>query len=355
LAVVALTVLASCFTGPINRSPDKPSIVAEGTVMRGEAATFDILPRDPDGDPVTVSWTELPTCPADPSSHDWTGELQALPATVPAAATLEPSFCVCGVVVDSHNASSADCKEFWPQNAAPQAHLAVVAPTGGDPYPLFSDIQLSGQDSFDLADELTYSWALASKPPASLATDHPCAGDASHPSQRCFTADQPGSYTVSLTVTDVPGATDTASLTLRVAEDQPPCIRLSNPDYLVPLVLRNPDPTNSNLLVPDFEIVRVDDDGAPYPPRNHGSTRFSWSVGHGDLPLVDQNHDFPRLTVAPNTFSAGERGRVRVEIHDINADSNRLIDTTFSMCGDDKAQCGSAPGCLQRVTWTVQY
>lgn len=360
LAALGLTMLAGCFTSPINRGPDKPLIAAEATVMRGEEATFTITSTDPDGDPLRVSWVVLPTCPDDPATQDWDGQLQPLPAmfparaTVPVDTTLQSSFCVCAVAVDSHNASNASCVPSEPKNAPPVAQVAVVAPTGGAPYPLFSEIQLSGLESFDVADMLTYAWALTGKPPGSSATVHPCAGDERNPSQSCLTVDQPGPYTVALTVTDVPGARDTAPVTLLVAEDQPPCIKLSSPDYLVPLVLRNPDPTNSNPLVPDFEIIRVDDDGAPYPPRNHDSTQFTWSVGHGDLPVVDQNHNFPRFTVAPNNFSAGERGRVRVEIHDTNEETNRKITLALGMCGD-AAQCVAAPGCLQRVTWTVQY
>ena len=360
LAALGLTVLAGCFTSPINRGPDQPRIEPEATVMRGEAATFRISAQDPDGDPVQLSFAVLDTCPADLATHDWGGQLQALPATMPARATvpvsttLQSTFCVCAVAVDSHNASNANCFTSVVTNAPPVAQVAVVAPTGGDPYPLFSEIQLSGQESFDVADMLTYAWVLANKPQNSSATVHDCPGAEGNQSQSCFTVDQPGLYAGTLTVTDVPGASNSAPFRLMVAPDQPPCIRLSNPDYLVPLVLRNPDPTNSNPLVPDFEITRVDDDGAPYPQRNHTVTQFAWWVGHGDLTMDNQNHNFPRFTVAPNSFSAGERGRVRVEIQDSNDDTNRTIATALSMCGD-AAQCGTAPGCLQRVTWTVQY
>jgi hypothetical protein len=77
-------------------------------------------------------------------------------------------------------------------------------------------------------------------------------------------------------------------------------------------------------------------------------------VGHGDLPLVFQDHDFPQFTVLPNSFSAGELGRVRVEIRDINPPQNDQIETIMLGCKDDP-QCVAGSGCLLRATWTVQY
>jgi hypothetical protein len=348
LMVAALTMLSGCFTGPINRQPNKPLIQPVDSVTRGNPASFIVTTSDPDNDALTVLWAWLPgDCPQDPVAKNWDGQLRSLPVMIDANMTLQP-FCVCAIAVDNHNAINADCVPSDPRNSPPTARIKVTLPEGNPPYPLYSDIQLSGEDSFDPVDpDLTYVWTFTTRPVESTATTSACHG------ARCgFNADAPGTYLVSLTVSDSLNASDTEFLTLTIPADQVPCIAASDPSYLVQSVVR--DPMSALAKDTTFTMIKVVDDGAPYPRNQHGITQFTWYLGHGDDPWIPQDHDFFSFTVPPKTFSPGELGRIRVEIHDDNSTNKGAIDANLLTCRD-QPQCALMPGCLQRATWSVQY
>ncbi|HET6149280.1 MAG TPA: hypothetical protein VFH68_17210 [Polyangia bacterium] len=353
LAAAGLTVLGGCFTEPINRNPARPSIQPVAPVVRGAPASFDIDASDPDdGDSLTLSWgvTGVP-CPDDPTPERWTGgDRHGLDgdhrAKVSEQETLTP-FCLCAFAVDSHGASSTRCLPYDPQNQAPTAIIKMVKPGGDPPYALYSEIQLSAAGSSDPVDmdHLTYDWVL-SPPTGSNASTGACRAGV-----LCsFTADVDGDYDVTLTVSDGMNGRGMATQKLKILPDRLPCIDASEPSYLVQSVVR--DPWSALPQDTTFKVTQVDDDGAPYPANAYGETHFIWYLGHGDEGLIPQDRDFSTFPVPPKTFDHGEVGRIRVEIWD-NQQNKQRIDTAFLSCHD--AQCGVVPGCLQRVTWSVQY
>jgi len=353
LAVAALSLLGGCFTSPINGPPEKPKIAPVDTVRRGEPASFTIVRSDPDRDAVAVTWgTHSGDCPADPAApipEDW--EPRSLPPTTDARATVDAKmtqepFCVCAVAVDSHGATSADCFAADPRNGAPIADIKVLEPASMASYPLYSNFKLSGVDSFDPIDPLMFFWTFT-RPPSSSAKVVDCANDPQH-KQFCFTADVPGTYQVSLAVSDGHGGMGTAEQPLIVLKDRLPCIQATLPDFVPEVVL---PPLNN-----EFSVEVVDDDGEPYPQRpDRPAPHFAWSLRHGNDPLIHlQGNDFHKLPVAPTEFAEGERAQVRVEISDENAANQETIRRQLATCLD-APDCAAAPGCLQRVSWTVQY
>ena len=105
------------------------------------------------------------------------------------------------------------------------------------------------------------------------------------------------------------------------------------------------------MVMESFIVDRVSDDGDPYPRSAHGETHFTWYVGRAGEPLVYQDNDFHSLDLAPGTFSLGDVGSVRVEIHDRNT---RAIDNVLLGCGDSDV-CAARSGCFQRVSWKIEY
>ena len=119
------------------------------------------------------------------------------------------------------------------------------------------------------------------------------------------------------------------------------------PSYLNPLVVRNP------MQDAAFSVDRVDDDGDPYPGTATGETHFTWFVGHGNDAVTSVMNDFHSLNISPGTFGIGEKGRVRVEIHDRKGTA---IDAALMGCGDNAAcEAPRGSGCFLRVTWDLEY
>jgi hypothetical protein len=334
-------------------------ITAPPTLLRGQPASYTASASDPDQDRVDFSWAVVPgDCAADTGPASWPAD--RVPSSpdpevfvVPAEVTRD-RFCVWAFATDAHGALGEAHSAGDPENLAPTAQIDVKRPqvAPAPTYPLYTDFWLSGAASTDPEGDgpLTFAWSLDRAPVNSVARIGTCAGAGAGASEGCFFADVPGQYVVSVAVSDPQGARGTATVTLLVAQDQPPCIVLSDPDFLTPTLVR--DPTVSN----DFSVDQVDDDGDPFPPGPHGRIRFRWYLGHGDEPLVSYDNDFHSLTVAANTFLLGDSGRVRVEIHDRNVGNMGAIniDNVLLECGD-KPQCAATPGCFQRVSWSIDW
>ena len=340
---------------PVNQAPEVTIDGPSTTVSYGSDATFTANATDRDGDPVTVTWRTSPGPCSDevpPSSS---------PASDPSGLTLTCTqvagpLCVWAVVRDSHGATAATHANLMPVDGPPVAALALVTPSGalapGTPFPLFTTFEIADASADPNHDKLTATWKLE-PPPNATATLVPCGAPPTH---QCFVATAPGNYTVTVTATEDigergPALATTASLTLAVEKDQPPCLR----EY-TPVLLPN------NAVLPSaperpFSVLRVEDDGDPFEPTASDSPRgpsakgeplFRWSVwNEGDGLRTVHPISWPDYTL-PSRFQAGDRVAVRLEIRD--RDTARM-DALFAACGDEKDVCESAPGCVQRVTW----
>ena len=221
----------------------------------------------------------------------------------------------------------------------PAAALDLVSPVGSGPYPLGSTFQVSGESSTG-ADgpmlPLEYVWKLE-QAPTSLATLADCDGKGDM-SVRCFVADVPGTYRVTLQVQNQTGLSPPVSTTYIVAMDQPPCLDQTTPDVATTVT-----------TMTSFTVSSVSDDLDPYP----GTASMQWFVSEAGGPFVLREKDFPSFPL-PQVYSFGDIVRVRLEISDRDTERSARA---FLACGDaDVCTQPSAihPGaCFQRVTWTV--
>jgi len=341
-ALAALTV-PGCFTGPINHKPDKP-ILSLASFYHGQPASVSISATDADGDTLSVYWGTKPgECVTDMiSGNDMSWTLQIASSgqtvTVPEAVTGN-DFCLCALVSDDHGASNSSCTTARPMDRPPVPTIVVKAPQGGgSDYPLYSSFQLSVSATDPDMDQVDFaSWAFTDDhPAASVAVLMPCA--APDTDDRCFTADQPGSYTVGVWADDKHGGTAMATKTVSVAQDRLPCIGMTEP------ALSTQADTREAKL---FQVDSVDDDG---PNR---MIHFTWYEGPETGPLLLLGDDFFQLMVAPDPTLVGQTRRVRVEISDVNKDK---ITGILNQCGDaDTCYADQHAGCALRVTWKVSY
>ena len=233
---------AGCFTDPVNQPPQITALAARMPVVRGEPAWFTATVFDPDTDqpPITPRWISVAgDCPVDTSpSHRPTGA-QPVPSDMQdfmvGGDATGGSFCVWVFATDRYGATAVKMLQVRPDDRPPQARIDVVNPdcTDTDPavptgcrYPLYSDFSLSGASSSDpdgdpLAD---YTWTFESTPAGSTATLAPC--PLGGPATSCFSADLPGQYKVALSVRALQEQ-GSSTITLSVADDQPPCIAIS--------------------------------------------------------------------------------------------------------------------------------
>jgi hypothetical protein len=223
---------------------------------------------------------------------------------------------------------------------------------GNSSYPLYSTIVLSGSASADPEGDalINKTWTFTHVPGNPSASLDTCNG-----LDRCsFTADTPGEYDISFTVSDGM-ATGTKQLTIVVNEDQPPCLGPSDPDFLMsPMVeVTLPSPTNPMPdPLPSFTIHSVADDGAPWPPGPKGGATFRWYVSTDGPPFQFINNDYPTLPLASTgLYKTGDIVKVRVEV----SDRNQANDAVLGGCDDKNDLCQARPGCFQRVTWSVDF
>ena len=221
----------------------------------------------------------------------------------------------------------------------PAAALDLVSPLGSGPYPLGSTFQVSGTRStgVDPTVPLPYVWKLES-PPTSLAAPADCDGNGDL-SVRCFVADVPGTYRVTLNVQNQTGQSPPVSATYIVATDQPPCLDQTTPDVATTVT-----------TMTSFMVSGVSDDLDPYP----GTASLQWFVSEAGGPFVLREKDFPSFQL-PQVYSFGDVVRVRLEIGDRDTERGAKA---FLACGDADVCTQPSlihPGaCFQRVTWTVR-
>jgi hypothetical protein len=340
------------YTSPINERPTV-SIVGPATYQRSKAVTFTVDSTDESKQTLRHAWGVVAgTCPTN----------GALPTNTPFDESLAPSFtfttsnvgtfCVFVTVTDTLGAAGRATKELVVQNEPPSVTLTQVAvvttalrATSDERPPLYSrlryKIEASDTDEVD-SDRLTIVAQLRA-PDGSTITPAVCD---SSTKDVCFTADQPGVWTLAATVADTAPALATAEKRFDVAPDQAPCITETSPPFGVQGVVREADDI-------DFAVEEIKDDGDPLPaPLDRASTSsFGWSWRLHGAPTFTRVlvPTLPRFTFPPGFFTSGQVVDVRVEVRDRRASQTELL-----TCSDpEQPQCVVRERCSQWVTWTV--
>lgn len=375
LACATLAAASGCFTNPINRAPVVTQISqAGGSTPKGRDATFTAIGSDPDQDQLT--WTWIAThgdCPdyRDPATwpHDTMGGEPGTPTTFVVrdqAYTASAKYCVWAFATDRYGAVGAANLPVAPADNAPVVSLLMVVDPGaqepppGPLYPAYSRFQFTA-DATDIdGDQLTYSWSLSQQPIGSTATLVPCASDSSSDddTRRCFTADLPGTYSVSLSVSDGTLPAQATSGPLMVLADAPPCIETTEPAFAL-------DPTtNAKALTTQgyyadqkIKVDSVYDDGNPFPPPpGKDRPRFTWYTGTNDTGLhYLDNVNYQDLSLSRSDYLIGDYVNARLEVHDSNVG---VIDAILAACGNaDFCATPVIPAgrtsCWVRVSWRI--
>jgi hypothetical protein len=447
--------VASCYTGPVNRRPTLQIISPPKPFSRGESPVFTAIVDDPEGQPYELAWGTTPECPSagqeydvkkwpetwtmtsefsvdpkvtagpfclwaratdsygakvivtapkDPTNHPPVAKLTRTPATSAVALRTPIEYSALGssdadgdqvrvvawyfdqapVPVEDRNGLLADCPDrnkqcFVPEvpgeytvtvrvtdgidevsstsntvvvqpGNVPIARLELKSPTKAQSYPLGTTFHISGAKSSDgdPMDKLTATWdkdGFLAEAPTSIATLEPCEGDTSE-LERCFRADAPGTYRVSLTVNDGLNNSVPEVMELVVRGDDPPCLRVTSPEWSTETVPAEIDPMKPTQL---FSVLRVDDDLDPFPRPAGASladqTLFQWSVDDGSG--FKHAWDSATFRLATDGYEYGDEVSVRLEIFDRVTVVNRPPCNT--------AICQTSPTCVQRVTWKVKF
>ena len=367
---------AGCFTHPINRKPVISQVSqTPGPTPKGQPATFTAIGSDPDQDQLTWTWTaKSGDCPMDwTNPANWpketTGGEPGAPATYvvdDSSLTKSPLYCVWVFATDRYGAMDARNLRVAPTDNAPVVTVRVAAnpglanPPPGPIFPAYSTFQFSALASDADNDPLTYNWKLDQRPSGSNVEDLiPCPGDDSD-TLRCFTADLPGTYGVSLTVSDgTMTVAATPAPTVTVAGDAAPCIDTTDPMFSVG-AMNKAIPSMGFIDSPGpISVVTVYDDGNPYPPRAGGvRPSFTWFKSKNDdkVKYVD-NVDYFQLTLSKDEYQLGDYVNVRLEVRDQNP---ALVDSILAGCGDDAEFCAAPTipagrtSCWVRVSWRIQ-
>lgn|GEM_PF-2245304 len=375
LAVATLVAASGCFTSPINRPPVITQISpAQNPTPKGLPATFTAIGSDPDQDQLTWTWISRPGgCPdaKDESTwpHDTTSGEPGAPATFVVsdeALTKSQKYCVWAFATDRYGAVGAANLTVMPGDNAPVVTLRMVADPGsenpppGPVFPAYTSFQFTAVASDPDDDQLSYTWNLDQQPIGSTVMLIPCAGQSSSDDgPRCFTADLPGTYAVSLSVSDGILTATASSQPLVVLADAPPCIDRTTPMFAVDPTVNAKALTSQGYYVD--QKIRVDsvyDDGNPY-PQLPGRERphFTWFLGTNDTGLhyVD-NVDYQELPLSKSDYRQGDYVNARLEVSDPNGG---VIDQILAKCGENADFCATPviPGeratCWVRVSWRI--
>jgi hypothetical protein len=369
---LAVSVGGCLYTDPINMPPTV-TITSPLHVWHHQDAAFTAIATDPDGGSVRIAWAHTTgTCAGNSPLDPIPVADPATPYTVPASDTVG-TFCVWVFATDRHGATTTQHRPIDPEDHPPVADLQILRPDpiSAGTFPLYTEMKLSAAHSVDPdGDPLSFDWktlptvsALPAAAAAATGALAPCReDDPTSTAAICFVPPAPGQYTIRVTLGSLPGATPVwLDKTFMVATDQMPCLTDTTPPLTVPQVVS----TSASPL--SFQVNRVVDDGDPYPVEpGAGITDFSWFVGQDstapggtgpavptESPVVyQQSAKLPVFTVYPFKYRAGDRIRVRVEIHDRNP---APIDAVLAGCSDGDALCPPASRCYQRKTWTVEF
>ncbi len=197
-ATASASVTVTANTAPV------ASATAPTAVVQGDTVTVDAsASQDADGDALTYAWTvdAYPGTTA-PTLSDATVAQPTFTADTVGDYTLTVT------VTDAHNATDTATV-----TVTAQANTAPTASTGGDRTAGIGSVvtlDATGSSDSDPGDAIaSYAWTMDSKPSTSTAA-------LSDPTvaQPTFTADLGGSYVLTVTVTDMHGATNSATVTI---------------------------------------------------------------------------------------------------------------------------------------------
>ena len=340
--------LTNCYLDPIN-TPPQVMIVVPVLIKRSQENTFTATVIDP-GDRVSYDWTSGPgPCPLDDplAVHDYNPSYR-----VRLLGDANGVACVTVKATDPHGATGTDAKTLIIENHTPVARIVVQQPGRNalGEYPLYSTLRLSAATSADPdGDPLSRTWALTSAPDASTATLYPCSPDPTADLARCLGPILlPGLYQVDLVVSDGIADSPPERVALIVSPDAPPCIAQTDPEDPGARLVWDPAVGKS------FTVVRVDDDGDPYPPPPpeesppRGAATFAWSVRRNDdsWQTIAGFEALNQVTIPGGSFISGDHVAVRVEVKD------RLRAHDLTTCGDQDL---CPVECPRRTTWTIDY
>jgi len=366
LAAAAMTILGtSCFVHPINRAPQVLSINVAGPFRRGqEGVSFTATVTDPDGDPVDLSWAATPggNCPPKDNSGSWPARTAASTFTVGKELTND-AFCVWVFATDRYGAMTVLNNVFSPGDRPPVA--AIDAGPTMPRYRLYTTFKVDGSGSQDPDGDpiKKYNWTLQAPSGTPLSFVDCETGPST--ATRCFQANQPGIYTVSLTVeagaASAPTVTSAAAVVkLDVLDDTPPCLDSSN-HGLIPMTTIALNP-HLDADMSFFQVTVFDDDGGLFPPANPAQhITYSWFMtapgAPPGSPLVAQDTLLNTLPIEKDRYMLTDETVVRVEIHDRNVEA---IDQHLHGDCADAPFCSTTDPitgktCYQRFSWNVKW
>lgn len=387
LAVSALVGLSGCllYTDPINEAP-KVTISGPETVDRGQPAEYWITTLEDEDDLTTVEWAAIRAvnqgCSAI-TNADWPFAIETKgPLDRDAPFAFEPPtldvMCICARATDSHGAVgfSSPCVRLVPSNATPKAKIDdVEGLASGASRPLCSTIHLSADKSeFPTSknDQVDFKWSATDPGGASIQTGD-CGGvaDGVKVQHFCFYAGVPGTYTVTLSITDTPlfsgggGPLTSAPVTFvaQVAADRPAYLRRTAPEWDAQVIVLSSSADDSRT----FEVTSVDDDCEPIPaPVGKKEARLRWSIWDG----TQLNPKWDYQASSSKTFAIsrarfpnalpGDTVKIRVEVRDTAAD-NLYQTPGYSPCPEqtdiccEGGDCTAAPPPVRWTTWTVLF
>ena len=371
----ALLSMAGCFffSDGINQEPRAIVEVADqGPYYRGDAVSFSAAQsNDPDGEPVTVSWSAHP-CNAghtDCDDHDITGacdeavhgnaQVKTLPVGAPFMLDAIPrqrqdgsttqALVVVAEVIDPHGARHCDRSIIDVLNRAP---VLVLQPQGflaprGNGYPIGAAVRVVAGGSDPDDDPVTYAWSYT---PAAGSMPGAERWERVRDDIYELTADVIGTWNVKVTATDSLGASTTEEAEIYFQQDIPPCIGTTSPSAASgPYIVERGVPRL-------FSVLDVEDDLDVYPRPDTGegsplgSAAFRWLLSTPDTgeTLVElPGHDDASYQLDPSHHAPGDELLLRVEIGD-------RVDRSLP-CSDETDTCSlESNACMQRVTWSIQ-
>ncbi len=387
--------LSGCllFTDPINKAPTVTINDHSDPVAIGIPTAFTAKVTDDKDNPssLLLDWAEL-TAPVAGcksitlatwgSPNKTLSQMDSAAPYMLTAASVTP-LCLCARTTDHNGATGIGCTPN-PITPAPVATIVDLsgAPSGPPQRPLCSLVHLYADDSgFASGDQLQFAWTLsyAGTDPAGKSIQlAPCTGVANAiPDQhKCFYAGSPGTYTVTLSITETASGPPSSSATsntdtfsIPVDVDKPPCIERTDPDvYAKRILLSRSTDLGGSYQSRTFKVLNVADDCEPYPlpaGSTHSPTQFVWSV-------LDSTQASPTWTYQTNTSDSftvsqamfpnarpGDTLELRVEARDTPV--QKLYQAGGQVCSQDldiccgSTACGTPNDCVRWTTWTVQF
>lgn len=295
--------------------------------------------------PVPTASLELSNCPGADAND------KSKRCFIPEFADANTPYVIKALVSDGFEESSATDTFFVSPGNSPIARLVLKTPAEADSYPLGTTFHVSGEmssdpDAIDMA-KVEPIWPDPEQDlrPGSGVKLVEC-DEAKSKFDRCFRADSPGTYQVSLKVTDGTNVSTPAELFFKVDPESPPCLLETVPpaNKENPAVAATIDPEKPTKA---FEVVKVRDDLDPYPPSPLGDqTTFRWLVDSG-AGYRQMGGDRPSFFLPTDGYQYGQEVSVRLEIFD------RVTRAQAQTCTSDF--CETSSTCQQRVTWKVKF